>query len=68
MLSGETAKGNYPVETVRTMQSIIATSESLIARKNDDRMGRPSGFDNRSVKKEHCDFDIVARAAVTASK
>jgi len=70
MLSGETAKGNYPLETVRTMQSIIRTSEAFVLQSNDkeNRSHSPVFDSGAAVEDSHTEFAVTAKAAVTASK
>ena len=61
MLSGETAKGKYPVDSVRTMNEIIAGAEGYV---------KSGGIGGVSVKRFDGDDSVeasVAKAAVAAA-
>lgn len=59
MLSGETAAGDYPVETVKTMSIIAETTEKDI-----DYIGR---FNKRREEEEHSITNAIAHATVTTA-
>lgn len=62
MLSGETAKGNYVVETVNAMQSIISQTEGWVK----EQKGRKSTYVHERWK--DCEYNSVAKAAVAAAQ
>ena len=70
MLSGETAAGAYPVESVRTMASIATRTESDIS--YTERFVRSSGFSNVTTAISHAACttatDLGANAIITVTK
>ncbi len=72
MLSGETAAGQYPVEVVRTMDLIAATTEKNIdykhafdTRKESDDTSIAEGIAHATVTTAH---DLNAKAIITVTK
>ncbi len=72
MLSGETAAGQYPVEVVRTMDLIAATTEKNIdykhefdIRKESDNTSIAEGIAHATVTTAH---DLNAKAIITVTK
>ncbi len=72
MLSGETAAGQYPVEVVRTMDLIAATTEQNIdykhefdTRKESDNTSIAEGIAHATVTTAH---DLNAKAIITVTK
>ena len=72
MLSGETAAGQYPVEVVRTMDLIAATTEKNIdykhafdTRKESDNTSIAEGIAHATVTTAH---DLNAKAIITVTK
>ena len=70
MLSGETAAGDYPIESVRTMASIATRTESDIS--YTERFVRSSGFSNVTTAISHAACttanDLGANAIITVTK
>jgi pyruvate kinase len=65
MLSGETSKGNYPVEAVRMMNSILEEAERYLF---DKRNGTNLSEKLERLIKSNNPADVVSRAVYEASK
>ena len=72
MLSGETAAGSYPVESVRTMSLIASRTESDINYIERFRQNQLSGFSNVTTAISHAActtaHDLGANAIITVTK
>lgn len=68
MLSGETAKGKYPVETITTMNEIIKAAEKFETRRTDlVHRNRGKEASGREVTEAKSHEATLAKSAVTAA-
>ena len=69
MLSGETAAGKYPLQSVRAMQSIITEADRIVDFKIDDHLGgqRPNFLDKSTSSDQDPSLDAIASSAVTTA-
>jgi pyruvate kinase len=70
MLSGETAKGKYPVQVVQTMNEIIASAEYFTKHNmpGTNLAARDRFVQGQAARKDNSVDAAVAKAAVTAAE
>jgi pyruvate kinase len=67
MLSAETARGQYPVESVQVMDRIVRVAESETMLSNIDTVERSAGREHRSIPEAMCAAAASASAATQAA-